>query len=187
MLAVLASLALMGCTPSAPAAQQSDGTEAPKATASPEPTSSPSAAARSADTGLEAIDAYALCKAQTLAIIAPDELSGIAWAPFESATWLLREDGAIGIYIEATNENRAEGSDGRDVALTCKVGGTMGEPDWLDFGVGSREVDQDTIMDILARTDQACGHRELAAALRPLRAVGYSAAGASAALIRPRM
>jgi hypothetical protein len=154
MFAVLASLALMGCTPFAPAAQQSDGTEAPKGTASLEPTSSPSAA-RGPDTGLEAIDAYALCKAQTLAIIAPDELSGISWAPYESTTWLLREDGAIGVYIEAINENNAQGSEGRDVALTCKVGGTLGEPDWLDFGVGTREVDQETILDILAQTDQA--------------------------------
>ncbi|TFC86385.1 hypothetical protein [Cryobacterium sp. TMT4-31] len=155
MLAVLTSLALMGCTPSAPAAQQSEGTEAPKATASPGPTSAPSAAARSADTGLEAIDTYALCKAQTLAIIAPDELSGISWAPYESTTWLLREDGAIGIYIEAINENKAEGDDGRDVALFCKVGGTIGEPDWLDFGVGSRETDRDNILHVLSTTDQA--------------------------------
>ncbi|POH65235.1 hypothetical protein C3B59_09145 [Cryobacterium zongtaii] len=155
MLAVLTSLALMGCTPSAPAAQQSDGTEAPKATASPEPTSSPSAEVRGADTPLEPIDAYALCKAQTLSLANPASPSGISWAPFDSAISLVRDDGAIGIYIEATNENRAEGSDGRDIALFCRVGGTIGEPDWLGFGVGSRETDRDYILDILSRTDQA--------------------------------
>ncbi|TFC93366.1 MULTISPECIES: hypothetical protein [Cryobacterium] len=154
-LVVLASMALAGCASGTRAAQQpaSDG---PSATAAPEESASaPSVAPRGADTGLESIDAYALCKAQTLAIIAPDALSGISWAPFEDATWLPRGDGAIGIYIEATDETSAQGSDGRDVALTCKVGGTMGEPDWLDFGVGTREADRDTILDILARTDQA--------------------------------
>ena len=154
-LAVFASLALMGCAPWAPAVQQSEGGEKPTPTASSGPTSAPSAAARGTDTRLEAIDAYALCKAQTLAIIAPEELSGISWAPFESATWLLRDDGAIGIYIEATNENNAPGSEGRDVALTCKVGGTLGEVTWLGFGVGSREADRNAILDYLASTDQA--------------------------------
>lgn len=148
-------MALAGCASQTPTAPQPASGEPSASTAPSEPAVEPSAAARGADTNLEAIDAYALCKAQTLAIIAPDELSGISWAPFESTTWLPREDGAIGIYIEATNENNAEGSEGRDVALTCKVGGTLGEPHWLDFGVGSRKADRDTILDILARTDQA--------------------------------
>lgn len=154
-LAALASLTLAGCASQAPVTQPPEGSEGPTSTAPSAPASTPPVAERGADASLEAIDAYALCKAQTLAIIAPDELSGISWAPFESTTWLLREDGAIGIYIEATNENHAPGSAGRDVALSCKVGGTLGEPDWLDFGVGSRKADQDTILDILARTDQA--------------------------------
>ncbi|MGO4785220.1 hypothetical protein [Cryobacterium sp. W22_MBD10_FK3] len=151
-LAVLASLALTGCTPSAPMDQQTESGETPPVT---EATTSPSAAARGADTPLEPIDAYALCKAQTLSQASPASLSGISWAPFDSAVSLLREDGAIGIYIEATNENRAEGSDGRDIALFCRVGGTMGEPDWLGFGVGSRETDPDYVLEILSRTDQA--------------------------------
>ena len=153
--AVLASLALMGCTTSVPATPQTEAGETSTSTAPLSPASTPPVAERGADASLEAIDAYALCKAQTLAIIAPDELSGITWAPFESTTWLLREDGAIGIYIEATNENSTQGTAGRDVALSCKVGGTLGEPDWLDFGVGSRKAGQDTILDILAQTDQA--------------------------------
>ncbi|POH62796.1 hypothetical protein C3B59_11325 [Cryobacterium zongtaii] len=139
MLAVLASLAVTGCAPSASVTQ---------------PTGA-SAAARGADTPLEPIDAFALCKAQTLSQASPASLSGISWAPFENAVTLVRDDGAIGIYIEATNENRAEGSDGRDIALFCRVGGTIGEPDWLGFGVGSRETDRDYILDILSRTDQA--------------------------------
>ena len=153
-LAVLASLALMGCAPWVPVAQQSESGEKPTPTASSEPTSSPSATARGVDTRLEAIDAYALCKAQTLAFF-PGDFSRISWGPFESATWLLRDDGAIGIYIEATDENNAVGSAGRDVALTCKVGGTLGEPVWLEFGVRLREADRNTVLDILASTEES--------------------------------
>jgi len=144
-------MALAGCASPVPASQQPVSNEPPASIAPSDPAATP----RGAESGTEAIDAYALCKAQTLAIIAPAELAGIFWAPFEDATWLLREDGAIGIYIEATNENKAQGGEGREVALQCKVGGTLGEPVWLDFGVGSREADRDTILDVLARTDQA--------------------------------
>ena len=153
-LAVFTSLAVVGCTPATPV-DQSGSADAPAAQASSEPSPAASAPERGAGAAIEAIDAYALCKAQTLAIIAPDELSGISWAPFDSATWLIRDDDAIGIYIEATNENQADGSEGREVALTCKVGGTMGEPDWLGFGVGSRQTDRDAILEALASTDQA--------------------------------
>jgi hypothetical protein len=159
VLAVLAAVTLGGCATAAPTvaptAQPAQTADTPSPPPPAEPAPVPSAPARGADTTLEAIDAYALCKAQTLAIIAPEELSGISWAPFESSTWLQRDDGAFGMYIEATNENRAADDEGREVALYCKVGGTLGEPDWLDFGVGSREPDRDALLDSLAATDQS--------------------------------
>jgi hypothetical protein len=155
VLVVLAAVALGGCAAPAPTAQPVQTAATPTPPSSAEPAPVPSAPPRGAETNLEAIDAYALCKAQTLAIIAPAELSGISWAPFERSTWLQCDDGAIGMYIEATNENRAPGDEGREVALYCEVGGTLGEPDWLSFGVGSREADQDALLDSLAATAQS--------------------------------
>jgi len=135
----LAALALAGCT----------------AAALPtEPTPVPPAEARGPDSPLEIIDVYALCKAQTLYQIRPDDPSKVTWGSFGEAISLVRDDGYIGIYIEATNPNAPAGAD-TDFALECKVGGTIGAPDWMSFGVQTRESDRDVILANLAATDSA--------------------------------
>ena len=97
------------------------------------------------DRALEAIDAYALCRAQTYAYY-PGDFALVEFAPFTDATVLHRDDGAWFVYIEVDDGNRtpdlveAAGSE-------CIVGGTIAEPEWQSFGVISRDVAEDSIAD----------------------------------------
>ena len=145
---LFAALTLAGCTE---AASPTGPTPTASATATPIASATPT---RGPDSPLEIIDAYALCKAQTLYQISPDDPSKVTWAPFEEAISLLRDDGYIGIYMDATNPNAPAGAS-TEFAIECKVGGTIGSPDWMSFGVQSRESDRNVILANLAATDSA--------------------------------
>ncbi len=145
---VVAALAACG-----PAGPEPTPTSAPPATTPAETTPPPETGmppasdtpTGTADRALEAIDAYALCRAQTYAYY-PGDFALVEFAPFTDATVLQRDDGDWFVYIEVDDGNRtpdlveAAGSE-------CIVGGTVAEPEWQSFGVISRDVAEDSIAD----------------------------------------
>jgi|GEM_PF-3179179 len=141
-LAVTAVLA--GCTPGGPVAPAESEppaatTPSPTPTASEVPPASDAPIAADADRPLEAIDAYALCRAQTYAFF-PGDFALLDYAPFPDATVLLRSDGLWFVYIEVDDGNRP--ADLVDAAASnCIVGGTIGQPQWELFGAVTRGQD----------------------------------------------
>lgn len=124
-----AMLMLSGCVP---ANVPPDATESAEPVPVPTVTITPAPAARTADSPLEPIDAYALCKAQTIGHYEGDP-GLVTFAEFGDAFVAVREDSAYFVYIEASDANREP--DLVDVgASNCIVGGTIGTPVWTLFG-----------------------------------------------------
>ncbi|MBM7505976.1 hypothetical protein ACFPER_02590 [Agromyces aurantiacus] len=148
--AVVLLLALTGCTPggpapatSAPPAETTPAATTPAATASEMPPASDTPTGAGGDHPLEAIDAYALCRAQTYAYY-PGDFGLLEYAPFADATVLQRDDGQWFVYIEVDDGNRP--ADLVDAAGSeCILGGTIGEPEWQEFGTVSRDAAEDSI------------------------------------------
>ncbi|GAA2035599.1 hypothetical protein GCM10009819_20110 [Agromyces tropicus] len=147
-----ASLAavLAGCAPGGDRATPETSVP-PATTPVPQPETSPTAmppasdapVAPDADHPLTALDAYALCRAQTFAYY-PGDFALLEYAPFADATVLQRTDGLWFAYIEVDDGNRP--ADQVDVgASNCIVGGTLAEPSWERFGVVSRDLADDVI------------------------------------------
>ncbi|HEU4757516.1 MAG TPA: hypothetical protein VFS72_12675 [Agromyces sp.] len=138
---------LTGCAPGGPVTPPTS--EAPAETTPIPTTEMPPASdtptGEGADRPLEAIDAYALCRAQTYAYY-PGDFALLDYAPFADATVLQRDDGDWFVYIEVDDGNRTADlveSGGSE----CIVGGTIGEPEWQSFGTISRDVADESIAD----------------------------------------
>ncbi|GGI45963.1 hypothetical protein BCL57_001474 [Agromyces flavus] len=140
--------ALAACSPSD---TQNEPTSEPPATTPVETTPPPESEmppasdtpTGTADRALDALDAYALCRAQTYAFY-PGDFALLEYAPFTDATVLQRDDGDWFVYIEVDDGNRPADlveSGGSE----CIVGGTVGEPEWQSFGTISRDVAEDSI------------------------------------------
>ena len=139
--AAAVAVMLVGCSPS-PSPSPTDTaipSTSPTATASAPATAAP----RDATAALEAIDAYALCRAQTTGYYEGD-FAKVHFAPFADATVLLRDDGLWFAYIEVDDENR-EPALVEVAASHCAVGGTIGEPEWALFGTMTRDGAADLI------------------------------------------
>ena len=145
--AAIAAALLAGC-----AADDADSTAEPSApaeTTSPTPaateTTAPTTPVPSADDRpLEALDAYALCRAQTGGYYA--DPGRTEFAPFEEATVLLRDDGDWYVYMEVDDFAR-EPALVESAGSECIVGGTLAEPEWQSFGTISREYADESIAD----------------------------------------
>jgi hypothetical protein len=135
-----ASIALTGCTVGSPASPSPDAASSAPATTPPASSAPPTAApeGRDATAPLEAIDAYALCKAQTTGYY-PGDFALVEFAPFADAFVRLRDDGRWFVNIEVDDGNR-EASLVEVAASECIVGGTIGEPEWQLFGSTTRET-----------------------------------------------
>ncbi|TFB74326.1 hypothetical protein E3O06_06960 [Cryobacterium glaciale] len=123
----LCALVLTGCvSTTAPPDATESAAPVPTITITPDPT------ARTADSPLEPIDAYALCKAQTIGFY-PGDPGLVTFADFAGSFVAAREDGAYFVYVEASDGNRDP--DLVDVgASNCIVGDTIGAPEWTLFG-----------------------------------------------------
>ena len=123
----LCALVLTGCVST---------TASPDATESAEPvpaiTITPNPTARTADSPLELIDVYALCKAQTIGFYEGDP-GLVTFADFAGSFVAVREDGAYFVYVEASDGN-LEPDLVNVGASNCIVGGTIGAPEWTMFG-----------------------------------------------------
>lgn len=129
-------------TPSAPPTTSEPAETTPPATETAPPTEEP--AARGAGSSLEAIDAYALCRAQTGRFYG--DPGRTVFAPFDAATVLQRDDGLWYVYMDV--EDPSQEPELVDVAGSeCIVGGTMGEPQWELFGSIARDVADESIAD----------------------------------------
>ena len=139
---LLASLS--ACTAATPATSEppTASASATPPTSAP-PTETPGASDRGPASSLEAIDAYALCKAQTTGYY-PGDFAKVHFAPFDAASVLLRDDQSWFVWIDVDDENREP--ELVDVgASNCVVGGTLGEPEWWTFGTVSRDASADHI------------------------------------------
>jgi hypothetical protein len=140
---------LTGCAPgddADPTATPAETTPAAPVETTPAVSETPPATpgARGADSPLEPIDAYALCRAQTGRFY--DDPGRTEFAPFEDATVLLRDDGDWFVYMDVedlTREPELVDAGGSE----CIVGGTIGEPEWELFGSVSREYADESIAD----------------------------------------
>jgi hypothetical protein len=150
---VAAALALAGLLAGC-AAEEPDPTNTPSAppttsapaetTAPPTETASPETpAARGPESPLEAIDAYALCRAQTTRFYG--DPGRLEFAPFDEATVLLRDDGDWYVYMEVDDPSAGDLAEAG--GSECIVGGTIGEPEWELFGSLAREFADESIAD----------------------------------------
>ncbi|BDZ55291.1 hypothetical protein [Agromyces marinus] len=139
--AVAIAALLTGCAPGGPlnppaSEAPATTTPAPASPTSEAPAASDEPAPTGADRPLDALDAYALCRAQTTGFYAGD-FALVEYAPYSDASVLLRDDGLWFVYIEVEDGNRS--ADLVDVAASnCIVGGTVAEPRWELFGVVTR-------------------------------------------------
>ncbi|MGR0221424.1 hypothetical protein [Agromyces sp. ZXT2-6] len=147
--ALLLAAVLTGCaaedpdpttTPSAPPT-----TSEPVETTPPPTETAPPATpeARGPGSPLEAVDAYALCRAQTTRFYG--DPGRLEFAPFGEATVLLRDDGDWYVYMEV--DDPSAGDLAEVAGSECIVGGTIGEPDWELFGSIAREYADESIAD----------------------------------------
>jgi len=97
---------------------------------------------------LDPVMVYALCKAQTISYVSKGYYA--SWVPFEEAITAVRDDGVIGVYIETIDKETAN-----EMASFCQIGGTIGSPEWVSYGVGSRISDRDFIVSTLTAHAQA--------------------------------
>jgi hypothetical protein len=144
LLAVAVATLLAGCASEAPA--PSPTTASPTPSGSPEttpPVTDEPPGARGPEAPLEAVDAYALCRAQTL-MFHPGDPTLVAYAPFDEATVLLRDDGDWFVYMDVDDGNR-EPELVEVGGVECIVGGTIGEPDWRLFGAITRDSADEAI------------------------------------------
>ncbi|MFC9918290.1 hypothetical protein [Agromyces binzhouensis] len=138
--AIALTALLAGCTATGtPSPSEAPPATTPVPTASDMPPASDGPGAAVADRPLEAIDAYALCRAQTYAFY-PGDFALLEYAPFDEASVLLRGDGLWFVYIEVDDGNRSADLV-ESGASNCIVGGTIGEPQWEVFGVVTRGDD----------------------------------------------
>lgn len=138
---------LAGCAPGGPVTPP---TSEPPAETTPAPTTemppaSDTPTGEGVDRPLDAIDAYALCRAQTYAYY-PGDFALLDYARFADATVLQRDDGDWFVYIEVDDGNRTADLV-ESAGSECIVGGTIGEPEWQSFGTISREVADESIAD----------------------------------------
>ncbi|TFC27293.1 hypothetical protein E3O25_09220 [Cryobacterium sp. TMT1-3] len=144
-----AALLLTGCVPTT---APPDATESAEPVPVPTITVTPDPSARTADSPLEPIDAYALCKAQTIGFYVGDP-GLVTFADFASSMVVLRDDGKHFVYVEASDGNREPAL--VDVgASNCIVGGVMGAPEWTLFGsmVRVREAELEGMVNMPGET-----------------------------------
>ena len=107
----------------------------------PESAPEPTLVARSAADPLEAIDAYALCKAQTIGYHNLGDPTAVVFEEFADARVVKRDDGDWYVAIESDDPNRSDQSvfAGTESASECIVGGSIGAPVWQTFGERTRD------------------------------------------------
>lgn len=138
------SLSLSACTPTPPAPSEQPTSEAPSTTPPTTPAAeAPAASDRGPGSPIEAIDAYALCKAQTTGYYGGD-FAKVHFAPFDAASVLQRDDQNWFVWIDVTDENR-EPELVDAAASNCIVGGSLGEPAWWTFGTVSNDGAEELI------------------------------------------
>jgi hypothetical protein len=130
---ILAAL-LSGCTNSVPAGPPSAEEPTPTLTAVRTTTPDP-------DAPMTARDVYDECVELALTYYRGDPRL-IEFTPFDDAQVVARDDGYIYAYIEVIDRNQDEyRSD--DTASECIMGGTVGDPDRVLYGVTTRHDDRD--------------------------------------------
>jgi len=134
----LLALLLSGCTINVQAGPDpAPDAPAPTATAEPdEPTAAPGP-----DSPMTARDVYDECVELALTYYQGDPAL-IEFTPFEEAQVVTRDDGYIYTYIEVIDRNQEEYMMDR-TASECIMGGTIGDPDRVLYGVTTRHDDRD--------------------------------------------
>jgi hypothetical protein len=135
---------LVGCAADDRPVQTSTPAAPVETTPAPSETPPPATpVARGSDSPLEAIDAYALCRAQTTGYYG--DPGRLVFASFDDATVLLRDDGDWYVYMEVDDPSAGDLSEA--AGSECIVGGTIGEPEWQSFGSLAREFADESIAD----------------------------------------
>jgi hypothetical protein len=140
--ALLVIAALAACSPVGPDADAdppaADPTPTVTVTAEPAPAEP---IERTADTPIDLLDAYALCRAYTWTYFETEtglDLNLIDYASFADSQVVERTDGLVYVYIEVENGNTTSEAQ-REVAANCILGGTIGEPEIVTIGAQTRE------------------------------------------------
>jgi len=128
--AALAALSVSACT-ALPTGSSNPPSPAPTVTVTAAPE------ARSADSPLEAVDGYALCRAVNATTFGGDA-SDMVWNGFDDS-FVEPIDERWRVYIETTSFPNADGVPFEGAAF-CEVGGTIGNVEWNIFG-GSERFD----------------------------------------------
>ena len=132
-------LSLSGCaagasTPAATVTVTAQPTPAPTATVAPD-----APPARTADSTLEAIDAYALCKAQTMVNHPTAEVGRtLVYAPFDESVVASGPDSRWFVEVPTVDQSREPVTDS---FTQCIVGGTIGDPQWTTYGESSESTE----------------------------------------------
>ncbi len=144
ILPIALSLVLAGCaTPTpggSPSPTASSGPPETPAPQTPAPTVTVTAAPveRGPDTPYDLFDAWLSCRDLTTAVY--DDPGRVEFASFDESDVVRRDDDLIYVYIETVDSSSGEA---REVASECILGGTLGDPDQLLFGVTARSTDRD--------------------------------------------
>jgi len=135
LLSLVLILGTAGCTAQESASPAPTVTVTVAATPSPSPSEAPAAESRTASSPLEAIDAYALCKAQTMINHPTAEVGRtLVYASFEDSVVVAGPDGRWFAQIPTIDQSRDVVADSY---TECVVGGTIGDPEWVVYGEGS--------------------------------------------------
>lgn len=130
------TLALCGCAASSPMTSPSPS-EPPIDAGTP---SASPPATRSADSPLDALDAYLACRVGSWNYAA-DEPTELSWQPF-AGSYVVSVDGVWRVYSEYVRTPK-DGSAPHEGAAMCKFGGTIGEPTILRVGAFERTSPED--------------------------------------------
>jgi hypothetical protein len=135
LLSLVLILGTAGCTTQDSASPAPTVTVTGAAAPSPSPSEVPAAEPRTAVSPLEAVDAYALCKAQTMINHPTAEVAKtLVYASFEDSVVVAGPQGRWFAQIPTVDQSR------NVVAHSyteCVVGGTIGDPEWVVYGEGT--------------------------------------------------
>ena len=141
---------LVGCSSNAP---DLSGSPSPNVSAKPGgSTSEPVESSGSVPITEENL--YEICIAKVIEAeqLAPGDPSNLSIAPRAEEITLTRDDGYVGVYFLVNDGNNPNSSQS---AVSCVAKGTLQQPDWYMYGVGTPYPTDDEAIHLLRAVPQA--------------------------------
>lgn len=147
---VCLSILVVGCTSNAPSLSESPSPDVSAAPSGPiaDPVES------SGPVPITEKNLFEICIAKVLEAgqLASGDPSNVSFAPRAEEITLTRDDGYVGVYFVVNDGNNPNSTQS---AVNCVAKGTVQQPDWYTYGVGTPYATDDEAIHLLQMVPQA--------------------------------